>query len=150
MLWLSKERNCCRFNCATFRLPCACQGKTDRQSFFSRSRSDQRSSLELRHYKNDSIQSKTLPILKLPCFFSGRVAEWKSAAHSKLATFLTELSCSYIILALEKRLRSDRDREIWRLRSCDRWSQKIVFSALDAPPKCLFSGIFSPKMDNIK
>ena len=23
MLWLSKERNCCRFNCATFRLPFA-------------------------------------------------------------------------------------------------------------------------------
>ena len=31
MLWLSKEINCCRFNCATFRLPCA-------QSLFSLSK----------------------------------------------------------------------------------------------------------------
>ena len=56
--------------------------------------------LELRQYKNDSIQSKKLPILKLPGFFPRRVGEWKSAANSNLKAFLTELSPSYIVLTL--------------------------------------------------
>ena len=41
--------------------------------FFGR----QGSSLELRQYKNDSIPSKIIPILKLPRFFPRRIADEK-------------------------------------------------------------------------
>ena len=56
--------------------------------------------LELRQYKSDSIQSKKLPALILPRFFTQLHGERKSAVISKLATFLTELSRSCNVLAL--------------------------------------------------
>ena len=57
--------------------------------------------LELRPYKNDSIMSKIIPILKLPRFFATYTVHWgKTAAISKLELFLTEWSRSYIVLAL--------------------------------------------------
>ena len=58
--------------------------------------------LELRQHKNDSIQLKKLLSLNLPRFFTHLHCEKKSAAISKLATFLTELSPSCIVLALKK------------------------------------------------
>ena len=57
--------------------------------------------LELKQYKNDSIQSKKLPALNLPRFFTQLHGEKKSAAISKLGTFLTELSRSCNVLALD-------------------------------------------------
>ena len=56
--------------------------------------------LELRQYKNDSIQSKNIPILKLPLFFISYTNEGKIAGISKLEIFWTEWSRSYIALAL--------------------------------------------------
>ena len=56
--------------------------------------------LELRQYKNDSIQSKNIPILKLPLFFISYTNEGKIAGISKLEFFWTESSSSYIVLAL--------------------------------------------------
>ena len=52
--------------------------------------------------KNESIQSKIIPILKLPRFFPNHTggARWKGAANSKLEIFLTEWSRSYIVFAL--------------------------------------------------
>ena len=44
-----------------------------------------------------------LPILKLPCFFPRYAGQKTIAAISNLATFLTELSRSYIVLALAGR-----------------------------------------------
>ena len=49
--------------------------------------------------KNDSLQSKIIPTLKLPRFPLS-VQEVKNAAISKLELFLTEWSRSYIVLAL--------------------------------------------------
>ena len=57
--------------------------------------------LELRQYKNDSIQSKIIPGLKLPRFPSPY--RWQKRAEiSKMDFFSTEWRCSYIILALNK------------------------------------------------
>ena len=56
--------------------------------------------LELRQYKKDSIQSKKLPSLNLPRFFSHLHGEKKSAAISKLACFSQKRDRSYIVLAL--------------------------------------------------
>ena len=56
--------------------------------------------LELIQNKNDSIQSKKIPILKLPLFFISYTAREKSAAISNLDFFWTEWNHSYIVLAL--------------------------------------------------
>ena len=56
--------------------------------------------LELRQYKNDAIQSKKLPALNLARFFHQLHGKKKSAANSKLATVLTELSRSCNVFAL--------------------------------------------------
>ena len=45
--------------------------------------------LELRQYKNDSTESKSMLILKLPRFSPHRVAEWRSAPISKQTYLLT-------------------------------------------------------------
>ena len=56
--------------------------------------------LEQRHYKKDSNPSKIIPILNLPSF-SPSLYKWgKSVASSKLESFFTEWSRSYIVLAL--------------------------------------------------
>ena len=56
--------------------------------------------LEQRKNKNDSIQSKIIPILKLPLFSPYHIGGEICAAISKLELFLTEWSRSYIALAL--------------------------------------------------
>ena len=43
---------------------------------------------------------KKVAKFEIAALFSRCVGEWKSAANSNLATFLTELSLSYIVLAL--------------------------------------------------
>ena len=53
--------------------------------------------LELRQFKNDSIKSKIIPILRLPRFFT---TEGKRVAISKLKLFLTRWNLSYIVFAL--------------------------------------------------
>ena len=53
--------------------------------------------LELRQYKNDSTQSKNFLVLKLQRFFTIHIGD---KAISKQESFLTELSHSYIVLAL--------------------------------------------------
>ena len=57
--------------------------------------------LELRHYKNNSIQPKNVLELKLPHCFVTYMAGKKSAALSKLESFLTKVSRSYIVLPLQ-------------------------------------------------
>ena len=52
--------------------------------------------LELRHYKNDSIESKCMLALKLLRFFPHRIGDWKSVPISKQTS-----SRSNIVLALE-------------------------------------------------
>ena len=54
--------------------------------------------LELRQYKNDSIQSKKLPSLNFPRFFTHLQGEKKSAAISKLACFSQKRIRSYRVL----------------------------------------------------
>ena len=56
--------------------------------------------LEQRQYKNDSIQSKKIPILNLPRFFPHRVDDEKQRQLQSRILFSTEWSCSYIVLAL--------------------------------------------------
>ena len=56
--------------------------------------------LEQRQYKNDLIQSKIIPILKLARFFSHCIGGEKERQFSKLELFSTEWSRSYVVLAL--------------------------------------------------
>ena len=55
--------------------------------------------LEQRQYKNNSIQSKKIPVLILPRFFPRRVGDEKERQFQNW-TFFTEWSRSYIFLAL--------------------------------------------------
>ena len=59
--------------------------------------------LELRQYKNDSIQSKNIPVLKLTRFFTCCLGDEKARQFQNWNFFLTEWSHSYIALALEKK-----------------------------------------------
>ena len=56
--------------------------------------------LEQKQYKKDSIQLKTIPILKLPHFSPQGIGGEKARQFSKLELFLTERSYFYIVLAL--------------------------------------------------
>ena len=56
--------------------------------------------VELREYKNNSIQSKKNPILNLPRFFPGRVGDEKDRQFQNRIFFSSEWSSSYIVLAL--------------------------------------------------
>ena len=56
--------------------------------------------IEPRQYKNDSIQSKIIPRLKLPLFCPDRKGGEKARQFQSLELFLTEWSRSYIVLAL--------------------------------------------------
>ena len=79
--------------------------------------------LELRPYKNDSIMSKIIPILKLPRFFATYTVHWgKTSAISKLELFLTEWSCSCTVFALVKFL--------WKfsLQSCSTKSSVVKYN----------------------
>ena len=49
--------------------------------------------LELRQFKNDSMESKCMLVLKMPHFFPHCTCKWKSAAISKQTYWLTPLSC---------------------------------------------------------
>ena len=94
--------------------------------------------LELRQHKNDSIQLKKLLSLNLPRFFTHLHCEKKSATILNLATFLTELSLSCIVLALG----STRQKEITPIAfvPCDNtWF--TVDSSKMAPFFCQFFGM---------
>ena len=54
--------------------------------------------LELRQYKNDSIQSKKILVLKFPLFF--HCVGDEKARQFQNKKVLTELNRSYIVLAL--------------------------------------------------
>ena len=56
--------------------------------------------LEQRLKKNDSIQSKMIPILKLPRFFPRRIGGEKARQFQTWNFFWNELSRSHIVLAL--------------------------------------------------
>ena len=87
--------------------------------------------LEQRQYEKDSIQSKIIPILKLPRFFPHRIGDEKSAAISKLELRLTEWSRSYIVLALGSKNRREKLIE-------------VLFSQLDTaerPPTTFLFGL---------
>ena len=62
----------------------------------------QRLLLELRQYKNESMESISMFDLKLPRFFPRLRGEGKGAAISKLIYSLTASSISYTVLALPK------------------------------------------------
>ena len=64
-----------------------------------------------RQYKNDSIQSTKIPILKLPLFFPHLYGKGKSAVISKLEPFLSEWSRSYLVFALEQ---WNKCKVVWR------------------------------------
>ena len=59
-------------------------------------------SLQLIQCKNDSTQSKNVPVLKLPRFFSLAIQVTKKSGNFKTRKFLTELCRSYIVLALTR------------------------------------------------
>ena len=50
---------------------------------------DREQCLELRQYKNDSMKSICMLVLKLPLFFPHRIGEWKRVAISKQTYLLT-------------------------------------------------------------
>ena len=56
--------------------------------------------LELRQYKNDSMDWKKLFVLNLPRVFSHQIGKQKSATISKQTIFFSPSSSSYIFLAL--------------------------------------------------
>ena len=67
--------------------------------------SDRQLTLEQRQYKNNSIKSKMILVLKLPLFFLHRIRRWwKSSAISKLYFFVTQMNCSHILSALVSKL----------------------------------------------
>ena len=78
--------------------------------------------LELIQYNNDSIQSKNIPLLKL-ARFPLAVKGMKKSGYFEIGFFLTEWSCSYIVLALVSIKRYDvrfqlccsRERRLRRL-----------------------------------
>ena len=57
--------------------------------------------LEQRQNKNDSIQSKIIPSLKLAYFFPHRTGGDKGRQIQSWNYFMTEWSSSYVFLALE-------------------------------------------------
>ena len=66
--------------------------------------------LELRQYKDNSTQSKKILVLKLPRFpaFALTVSVIKKRCNYKTGNFLTELSCSYIVLALMAKISNSK------------------------------------------
>ena len=66
--------------------PCICHSPFLGWPVFPKSTKEGRQ-LELRQYKNDSIQSKKIPILKLP-LFSSPIRQRKKSGNFKTGTFL--------------------------------------------------------------
>ena len=68
-----QDQNCCSKTTASQ----ACLGADEIKRKIVRSKREHLLSLELRQFKNDSIQSKIIPILKLPRFFTTYTARGK-------------------------------------------------------------------------
>ena len=77
--------------------------------------------LELRQKKNNSTESRCMPVLRLPLFFTCLYSEEKSAAVSKLTCIWTPSSRSYIVLALDTLLK------IFVLFALYDWPRQIFF-----------------------
>ena len=96
--------------------------------------------LEPRQYKNDSIQSKIIPRLKLPRFFTHLYGQGKRAAISKLELFLTEWSRSYFVFAL---MSTRKPRQMWKF-------PFFLNLNMNSKPSRVFSSFFSKVPKTVK